>query len=475
MELPYDEKDISSIFNYSRRLVNKCLRDFTDTTHEYKGKGGLGQLVEKVLFKYDLNNRQEADFSYIGTELKCTPLKTTGKTNELHIKERLVCSMINYTKDWDKPFDKSHFYQKCLTMLILFYLHEKGISKLDLKFLFIVLWRIPEKDLLIIRQDYDVIINKIRNGMAHTLSEGDTMYLGACRKGSKGDSLMEQHNSTIGAPRRAWSLKTAYMHTVLEEVKQYNKDGAYCNYEPFAHTKKGLFSIEELRHSSIEDIITARFAPYIGKTYSEICDLLALNRTAAKSKYFVITNAIAGHNKTGNINRSEEFTKAGIIVKTIRLNKNGNIKESMSFENIDYQEIADCNEWTESRLYEIFTSRFMLVVYKETDSVLTLSESGKRQEPEYALHKVFFWTMPQTDLCIAEEYWENIRQCVLTNHISPEYFWSIKDNRNFHVRPKAQVANDMTANPNGGEARKYCYWFNNKYIKKIVANELQPE
>lgn len=76
------------------------------------------------------------------------------------------------------------------------------------------------KDLLIIKQDYDVIINKISKGLAHTLSEGDTMYLGACRKGQKGDSLMPQHGNEQGAPRRAWSLKTAYMRTVLAEVKR---------------------------------------------------------------------------------------------------------------------------------------------------------------------------------------------------------------------------------------------------------------
>gem|GEM_PF-3355316 len=42
--LPYDEKDLSSIFNYSKQLVNKCLRDFAPNADEHKGKGSLGQL-----------------------------------------------------------------------------------------------------------------------------------------------------------------------------------------------------------------------------------------------------------------------------------------------------------------------------------------------------------------------------------------------------------------------------------------------
>lgn len=77
---------------------------------------------------------------------------------------------------------------------------------------------------MIIRKDYDTIITKIRNGQAHTLSEGDTMYLGACRKGQKGESLMPQHNSETGAPRRAWSLKTALCQKHSVAQKKMVKD-----------------------------------------------------------------------------------------------------------------------------------------------------------------------------------------------------------------------------------------------------------
>lgn len=469
VKLPYDEKDISSIFNYSKQLVNKCLRDFAPDAEEHKGKGNLGQLVEELFFKYDLNSRKESDFAFVNTELKCTPLKESVK-KELLIKERLVCSMINYAVDWNKSFEESHFYQKCLIMLIMFYLHNPNVSKLDLQFLFAVLWKIPEKDMLIIRKDYETIITKIRNGQAHTLSEGDTMYLGACRKGQKGDSLMPQHNNTVGAPRRAWSLKTAYMRIVLDEVKKNNIDGAYCNYELPRPTMEAMFSVEELRSKSVDDILLRRFKKYCGKTYLQICDMLNIKPSDSKSKYFIISNAIAGKGNVSNVNKTEEFEKSGLTMKTIRVKKTGAIKEAMSFENIDYQEVFDCEEWTDSRLYELFTNRFLFVIFRETDHMLQLP-NGKA-EPEYKLEKVAFWTMPQEDLQVARQYWENIRQNVLENHIASQYFWNAKDDRNFHVRPKARVAEDMTENPNGGFVKKYCYWFNQKYIKNIIENEL---
>lgn len=53
-KLPYDEKDIVSIFNYSKKLVGKTLRDFVHEYHDLSGKGGFGQLVEKLYF--NLNN-----------------------------------------------------------------------------------------------------------------------------------------------------------------------------------------------------------------------------------------------------------------------------------------------------------------------------------------------------------------------------------------------------------------------------------
>lgn len=468
--LPYNNKDITSIFNYSKQLVNRCLRDFVPDADEHKGKGGLGQLVEELFFKYDINSRQEADFAFVNAELKCTPLKKSAKNEDLLIKERLACSMINYTEDWNKSFEQSHFYRKCLIMLIMFYLHQSNVSKLDLHFLFAVLWKIPEKDLLIIRKDYETIISKIRNGKAETLSEGDTMYLGACRKGQKGDSLMVQHGSDIGAPRRAWSLKTTYMRIVLDEVKKNNVDGAYCNYDIKPTELEELISVDELKSHSVDDVLKGRFAPYVGLGYSEICKKLDINPITAKSKYFVIANAIASNKKIDNVNLSEEFVKSGLTMKTIRINKNGKIKESMSFENIDYQEVYDCDEWTDSRLYELFTSRFMFVIFKETDNLLSLP-NGKT-ESEYKLDKVAFWTMPQADLNVAMQYWENIRQCVKDDHISPEYFWGIKDNRDFHVRPKATLAKDMVDTPNGTKAKKYCYWFNAKYVKNIIDNEI---
>lgn len=340
-------------------------------------------------------------------------------------------------------------------MLLLFYLYEQEHNNLDLEFIFSVLWKLPEKDLLIIRQDYETIVEKIRRGEAHLLSEGDTMYLGACRKGQKGDSLMEQPNSKEGAPRRAFSLKMAYMRTVLQFVLN-SKEKAVSN---FVISNEQLVTEKELSEQSFDEILLKRFRPYIGKNYQSIAADKNIDiSNNPKNKFAMIANAIAASDKCANINHSEEFRKAGLTMKTIRVQHNGSIKEAMSFENIDYFEVAECKDWFDSRLYELFSSRFMFVIFKE---------QHEGQE-DYILDDVFFWTMPQQDLNCAEEYWNHIKENVSNGHISEEYWWKGKDKKNFHVRPKAQKAKDLVPTPNGGKAKKFCYWFNNDYVRKIV-------
>ena len=178
----------------------------------------------------------------------------------------------------------------------------------------------------------------------------------------------------------------------------------------------------------------------------------------------MIASTIGTNGEKTNINATEEFLKAGLMMKAIRVQANGRIKESMAFENINYTEVySEENEWIDSRCYDIFTSRFMFVIFREQTP----------NTEDYILDKIFFWTMPQADLNIAEQYWENIKQCVNENHIAPEYFWKISDHKLFHVRPKGQNKEDLAPNPHGGEARKYCYWFNKEYITDIVNKHKQ--
>ena len=466
MDFNYDRASKRSILEYSKQLLGKTLEEAIapDTIEARKGKGRLGQLVEEYFFGYDVNSNPDADFSDAGLELKVTPLKEL-KNKVLAIKERLVCTMIDYDADQSKTFEESHVYLKCAYMLILFYLHEADVPVQQLLFIYAVLWQIPEKDLLIMKQDYERIIAKIRAGKAHELSEGDTTYLGACRKGQKGDTdvfytLPNGTRAAIPAPKRAFSLKTQYMRTILEFAKKTGGQGTYNTSALVDGYAPHLIEESELREKSFEDILMDRFKPYYGMSYDELVKELQAPITGAKSKYFLVANEILteGHTRGDDVTKADEFVKSGIAIKTIRLNKNGRPAEAMSFENINYFGILEEDDWFESRLYDIFTGRFLFIVFQEDDEGIV------------RLKKAFFWTMPTKDLDEAAEYWLNIKNAVKADHIAPEYFYRESDHKKFHVRPKGKNAADVTANPNGGYAKKYCYWFNHDYLKEIVSN-----
>jgi DNA mismatch repair protein MutH len=204
----------------------------------------------------------------------------------------------------------------------------------------------------------------------------------------------------------------------------------------------------------------------------EICEALGIKAYQSKSKYADICALIASNCESKRLSSSDEFIKSGIIVKTIRLNNNGMPKESMSFKNIDYCEVFENDNWIESEAYEVFTSRFLFAVFKpDGKSSIKIHNNSRNvdiEEPTYILDSVFFWTMPVQDLELAQEYWQNIRDAVLTNNITTNSFWHISDHKNFHVRPKARDKADKAINPNGGMCDKYCYWFNAEYVKKII-------
>lgn len=470
----YDKTNPESIYNYSRFLIGESLRsllgDGTVSTRR-KGKGGLGQMVEELFFKYDVNSNPEADFSEAHLELKCTPLLNARSGSALRIKERLVCSMIDYEEIAKTPFEDSHLLAKCRLMLLLFYLHVSGKDICDFRFLFRVLWQLPDKDLLLIKKDYDTIAEKVRRGEAHLISEGDTLYLGACRKGQKGDNPQPQPFSSDKAFRRAFSLKPAYMRYVLKHVIESGSDH-FSNYSTTLSSGFELVNKAELQHSTFEEIILQRFKPYIGKNYNEICDMLGIQSYQSKSKYADVCGLIASDGAGKRLSDSEEFIKSGITMKTIRLRDNGMPRESMSFKNIDYYEILENDDWFESDLYELFTTRFLFVVLKPEKGkkieVYNNRTGALTFEQSYILDKVFFWTMPPNDLETAREYWNDIKNKITANKIESDSFWSIKDHKKFHVRPKASNASDLTSNPHGGMCSKYCYWFNAVYVKQII-------
>ena len=78
--------------------------------------------------------------------------------------------------------------------------------------------------------------------------------------------MKQPFNKEIDAPRRAFSLKLAYMRTVLDYVVKSGHN-AVSN---VAGAKSELVSTSALKDHSFEDIILSRFYPFLSINYEDI-------------------------------------------------------------------------------------------------------------------------------------------------------------------------------------------------------------
>lgn len=462
--LPYDKTSSESILQYARQLLGKSIWElYPDVCLPQTGKGGLGNAVEKYHFGYEPNSKSEADFAEAGVELKCTPLKELPDGSMVS-KERLVLNMIDYVEEAKKTFKTSSFWKKNELLLLMFYLHENGKLPFDLLFKIIRLWNFPETDLKIIKDDWTVIHNKILAGKAHEISEGDTLYLGACTKGSKaGAEMREQPNSSEKAPQRAYSIKSKYINSIILDSLKHPEmySDVYVSAKQKAKIQKSLEDAESVvrdvkeyrENETFEELIERKFKKFYGKTIAEIETELNVEFGQSKSMAYNVCRAILGVKS----NKIAEFEKAEIAIKTIRLEANGNLKESMSFPNVNYKEIVNELFWEDSALYEMFTQRFLFVVFRKPEI---------KDDKKVRLEKVMFWTMPVKDLEFGKNLWEDTRDKVAGGNY--EYFIKSSENPVCHIRPKAQNSADMMEGPQGYKVKKMCYWLNREYVKNVV-------
>ena len=467
--LPYDKKDAASIEAYAKGLVGKTLRSLYGSSIEesYSGKGKLGQLIEFLYFGYKPNSNSEPDFPEGGVELKTTPIKKNSKG---HVsKERLVFNIIDFESEYKLTFSQSSFWKKNGLLLMLFYLYEIEKKEIDYVFKIARLWRFPLTDLKIIKDDWTIIVNKIKEGKAHEISEGDTFYLGACTKGSTAlKSQRSQPFSKIKAQQRAFSLKSKYINFIiaksfsgdykLTEIDDdynnfLNEDNQILNESTLGYG--GLFddcesivkNISDFKQGqTFEELIIEKFSKYYGYSEQEIIDEFGLKiNLKAKNKNYLFSKSILGISK-GKI---EEFEKAEIELKTIKLEFSGKIKESMSFAQIKYKEIVN-EEWEESYLFSKLTKRFFFVVFQKDENQIL------------RLKKALFWTMPSSDLAIAQEFWAHTRLKIINGDY--DNFWKLKNRSICHVRPKGINSKDLMETPQGTFERKKSYWLNSHYI-----------
>ena len=461
--LEYDETDPKSIEAYGKKLIGMTFQDVCDQddmkksnvvreTEAYeikhedkKRKGGLGEIIEERYFHYPANNDARPDFDKAGVELKVTPYKQ-NKNGSFSAKERLILTMTDYFKVVNEEFEDSHMWQKARLILLVYYLYQKEIeNRLDYKIGYVNLFTPPEEDIKIIKQDFEVIKQKIKDGKAHELSEADTLYLGAAPKAATSKNRRKQPYSDELAKPRAFSFKTSYMTYILNHYIIPGKN----TYESI---------IKEKTEESFEDYVIHKIEQYRDNTVHELCDKFQIPYKDKKPKNLeaMLTYRMLGIKG----NHAEEFEKANIEIKTIRINKNNRIKENMSFPIFKFKELIE-EEWDDSTFGNYLReTKFLFVVYKYDDN------------DELRLKGCQFWNIPYDNLeKEVKVVWEKTKQLIknglkieVKNGKNCSNLPKISENRVCHVRPHGRNAQDTYELPDGRRLTKQCFWLNNSYI-----------
>lgn len=438
-------------------------------------RGGLGNLIEERFFGYAANNESEPDFKEAGVELKVTPYEKK-RNGELRAGERLVLTMVANDRPIDDEFYTSHLWQKCKLILLVYYLRDKQLGDNMLYQVdYVKLFTPTAVDLVIIEQDYQAIVEKVKNGRAHELSESDTLYLGACTKGSTAarSTVPQFYPPHIPAMRRAFCYKNSYMTHVLNEYIVQD----VTTYEPIIKDA-GL-----LADKTFEQYIQEQINQHIGKTDQQLCQLFNREYNNNKSQWSDLAYRMLGINS----NRAEEFVKANIVVKAFRIKENGTLAEPMSFPTFNYQELIK-ETWEDSTLHNYFDeTKFLFVVYKQSGTTYTLTGCQ-------------FWNMPYKDLnVIVHDVWQDTIEKIKNGvkfEIVPygksvkvlNNFVSESDERITFVKPHAAqryykfidgtVIGDAPESmrdtlPDGTVTPKLCFWLSKKYILNQLKDDLK--
>lgn len=435
------------------KSINDIMNEEVITIEDEKvaNKGGLGQLVEQYLFGIETNSDSEPDFMPAGIELKVTPYKKL-KDGNLSAKERLVLNIIDYMTEYKNDFKSSHFWFKNNTIQLLWYLWEPNKDNKDLKITHEKLLELAQsEDLKQIEEDWNYIIKKIKKGKAHEISEADTMYLGACTKGANSSSVREQPFSDIPAMQRAFCFKNSYM---TQLVRKYIGD--------YSDVEKILKGTTNTFNEFVNDVISK----YKGKTQKELMKEFNIDSSAKSINSMIISRMFNVKSKLGE---TEEFQKANIIPRTIRIEENGRIKESISFPAFKFTDIVDQDWETCDLREELETTKYMFFVFKKENN-------------DYVFKGIKLWNMPEMDIEISVmDMWIKTYNTIKTGNIvkyikngkRKTNFVGMSENEVCHVRPHGRDSRDTNKLPvadkltGAVEYTKHCFWINNSYIRKI--------
>lgn len=212
----------------------------------------------------------------------------------------------------------------------------------------------------------------------------------------------------------------------------------------------------------LKEHILSRFESVKNYSKEELLSALFIPDTGAKNILRVIADSLLDY-LIGK-DYIETYENSNIQIKTVMVESNNKIKESMSFSLFRYSEFQTI-DWEDSDCYKTFSEKeFMFFIFHRDE-----------KNNEVRLNRIVFWKMNDLDLAECKRVWSETRKRILEapkpdnqTQIIDLDFPAKKESPVMHVRPHARNKNDTLPLPNGGLMTKRSFWLNNTYIAEII-------
>lgn len=362
-------------------------RQFDRTKKSEKITGIAGDVIEQSVFGYERDSKQECDIEIDGvlTELKTTGVrvpksdiaKAKGKVGAaynvyLGAKEGISITGVTFEPTIQTDFDTSHFWEKSEHLLIVFYEYKSyeavpASAYADFPIVDYCYNTFSEEEKSKLQNDWEIVRDYLQDIYNKYTNEKDrNEQLVGFTHVLRPDLLLIElvpafkKKSTGSYQKPRYRLK----QTFIDYIVRGHFDKSRANTE--ISLKESFSSFSEL-----DSRCNALSAKYSGLTFKQLKNVLGVEAEISDKSFGAQCILKMFDADCTKLNQISDFTKAGIIAKTITVTPSGCRTEDMKLSRIYFEEWADKDiEFQESDVYSYFCEHsFLCPVFCEHDNI----------------------------------------------------------------------------------------------------------
>jgi hypothetical protein len=392
-----------------------------DTSHQFartekseKITGIAGDVIEQSVFGYERDSKQECDIEIDGvlTELKTTGVrvpksdlaKVEGKVGDaynvyLGAKEGISITGVTFEPTIQTDFSTSHFWEKSEHLLIVFYEYKSyeavpASAYADFHIVDYCYNKFSDEERAKLCNDWEIVRDYLKKvydeykneeernqhlvGFTHVLRPNLLLIelVPAFKKREKKEKPGKQQADSYQKPR--YRLK----QTFVDYIVRGHFDKSRANTEISLKEFFSSFAQLDARCHAIS-------AKYKGKTFAQLKEDLGVETEISNKSFGAQCVLKMFGAECKRLNQISDFTKAGIIAKTITTTPTGGRTEDMKLRHIDFEEWADKDlDFQDSDVYSYFCEHsFLCPVFCERGDMSSRKKSESKDDFEARIER----------------------------------------------------------------------------------------